>query len=175
MNVDQSGHKYEISNLRSLARRGSRDHVLAIDSVNKNKHSYTIQPILGRDGQLRGKLLICFREPADRFGVEVERRVRDLELELGNIVAFASRSGKMSRRLTQRWVDEILVPEIERLEEQDHDSLSSQDSQATEIAGPSWSFRPQETWTSEQRRIMNLKNSTADHRRPSPTRCDASG
>lgn len=26
LNVDQSGHKYEISNIRSLARRGSRDH-----------------------------------------------------------------------------------------------------------------------------------------------------
>lgn len=45
-NVDQSGHRYEFSNQRSLARRGSRDHVLSIDSANKNTHSHTIQPIL---------------------------------------------------------------------------------------------------------------------------------
>lgn len=50
LNVDQSGHRYEISNLRSLGRRGSRNHELRIDSENKNSHSYTIQPIIGRDG-----------------------------------------------------------------------------------------------------------------------------
>lgn len=172
INVDQSGHRYEISNLRSLARRGSRDHVLSIDDVNKNTHSYTIQPMLGRDGRLRGKLLICFREtqsrnrPQDTFGERVAQRVEALERELGNVVAYASKSGKMSRRLTDRWIDEIVTPEIARLEDNDSESLSSQDSQATERAGPSWSFDPPETWTAEQRRIMELKNTTSTPRRP---------
>lgn len=166
LNTDQSGHKYEISNLRSLARRGTRDHVLAIDSVNKNKHSYTVQPIIGRDGRPHRRLLICFREPADDFGVEVVRRVRTLQTELGNVVAVASRSGKMSRSLTLRWVDELLEPEIARLDEADSESLSSQDSQATELAGPSWASNPPESWTPEQQRIMNLRNTTAGNRRP---------
>lgn len=165
LNVDQSGHKYEISNLRSLARRGSRDHVLAIDSINKNTHSYTIQPIIGRDGRLRGKLFICFREPADQFGVEVSKKVKALERELGNVVAVASRSGKMSRRLTLQWVDEILIPEMTRLDEADSESLGSQDSQSTELAGPSWASNNPDSWTPEQRRIMQLRNSTVGHRR----------
>lgn len=160
LNVDQSGHKYEISNLRSLTRRGARDHILAIDSINKNTHSYTIQPIVGRDGRLRGRLLICFREPSDRFGVQVAERVRSLEQELGNVVAVASRSGKMSSRLIRQWVDDVLAPEIARLDGDDRDSLSSQDSQSTEIAGPSWASNPPETWTHDQRRIMELRNRT---------------
>lgn len=127
LNVDQSGHKYEISNLRSFARRGTRDHVLAIDSVNKNTHSYTIQPIITRNGRLIGRLLICFREPADEFGVEVRRRVRALEAELGNVVAVAIKSGKMSRRLTLRWVDQVLTPEITRLGDADSESIGSLD------------------------------------------------
>lgn len=161
LNVDQSGHKYEISNLRSLARRGSRDHSLAIDSLNKNTHSYTIQPILGRDGRFRGKLLICFREPADHFGVQVTQRIRQLESELGNVVAVASRSGKMSTELTNQWVKDVLEPVIANLEEEDGDSVGSQDSQSTELAGPSWASNPPESWTPEQRRIMDLRNSTS--------------
>lgn len=182
LNSDQSGHKYEISNLRSLGRRGSRDHVLAIDSANKNQHSYTIQPLIGRDGRLRGRLLICFREPADQFGPAVERRVRALERELGNVFVVASRSGKMSRRLTDQWLDELVVPEIERLSNADNESISSQDtqigsqgsqdteiigssdSQATDIAGPSWASNPPESWTPEQHRIMRLRKSTSGRR-----------
>lgn len=81
-------------------------------------------------------------------------------------MAVASRSGKMSRRLTLEWVSRVLEPEIPRLESEDSESIASQDSQATEIAGPSWSFNPPSTWTPEQHRIMSLRNATAAHRRP---------
>lgn len=161
LNVDQSGHKYEISNLRSLARRGTRNHSLAIDSINKNTHSYTIQPILGRDGRLRGRLFICFREKDDHFGERVNERVRQLEAELGNVVAVASRSGKMSRRLTNQWVEDVLEQVIPQLEAADGESLASQDSQSTQIAGPSWASNPRDSWTPEQCRIMDLRNSTS--------------
>lgn len=164
--VDQSGHKYEISNLRSLTRRGTRDHVLAIDSVNKNRHSYTIQPIMSRDGRLRGKLLVCFHESKDEFGVDVEKKVEKLEKELGNLVVVPSKSGMMSRNLSLRFIDEVLVPEIARLSADDSESMSSQDSQSTKLAGPSWASNPPESWTPEQHRIMELRNADSGPRRP---------
>lgn len=174
LNVDQSGHKYEISNIRSLARRGTRDHVLAIDSYNKNTHSYTVQPIVGRDGKLRGKLLVCFKEQKNEFGKNVEQRIRELEEDLGNVVAFASTSGKMTRELTNRWVEQVLQPAIREIDAE-HPPPNSQetelsvDSQATIMAGPSWSFNPPSEWTPEQRRIMAKRRPTSAHSNHSAT------
>lgn len=145
--------------MRSLARRGTRDHVIAIDSANKNRHSYTIQPILGRDGRLRGKLLICFYEGKEAFGVDVDKKVKALEREVKNVRAFASKAGKMSRNSSMEWLDRVLVPEIARLSAADAESISSQDSQRTELAGPSWASNPPASWTPEQHRIMELRNS----------------
>lgn len=58
-NVDQSGFKYEISNLRTISRKGERDTIIKVDNKNKNTHSYTLQPMIARDGTLAGKLLLC--------------------------------------------------------------------------------------------------------------------
>lgn len=167
INVDQSGFNYEISNLKSLARVGTRDHTLSIDSANKNTHSYTIQPMLGRDGTLRGKLLICFREPRDRFGTNVERRVRTLEKELGNLFVVASKSGKMTTSLTKVWKDNVLAAELVRLNVSDERTLVEPSTQDTEIAGPSWASNPIETLTEEQRRILNVRHAAeSSNRRP---------
>lgn len=176
LNVDQSGHKYEISNIRSLGRQGSRNHELRIDSANKNTHSYTIQPIIGRDGMPRGRLLICFREPKDNFGPEVTRRVRNLEAELGNIVAVASSSGKMSGNHTRQWVQDVLLAAIDELDRDDvTEIISTQSSDATEIAGPSWASQPPDTWTAEQQRIMSLRNMTPPSRPHTMVLLDAWG
>lgn len=137
LNVDQSGHKYEISNIRSLGRRGSRNHEIRIDSANKNTHSYTIQPIIGRDGYPRGRLLICFRKPRDDFGPEVARKVRNLEAELQNVMAIASKSGKMTGSHTREWINEILLPEVARIQGEDPELINSQSTNATEIVSSS--------------------------------------
>lgn len=72
----------------------------------------------------------------------------------------------MSNMLTRRWVDEVLVPEIERINATDHvDSQETElysqetelESQETEVAGPSWASNPPETLTSEQRRILEQR------------------
>lgn len=166
LNVDQSGLKYEISNIRSLGRRGARDHILNIDSANNNQHSYTVQPIIGRDGRLVGKVLVCFREQSDHFGPRVEANVRNLEAELGNLVVVASTSGKMSRNLTNEWINRVLEPLIPTLEAMDQSELiGSQDTIISEAPGPSWASDPPETWTPEQQRIMRLRNSSPAPRR----------
>lgn len=137
-NTDQSGNKYELSNLRTLGRIVSRDHLQRVQSRNKNTHSYTIQPLIGRDGLPRGKLLICFQEPNGTFGARIEPRVRELEHEYGNIIVVASSSGKMSRYLIQRWAHETVIPVMNGLKDLDREYASSSDGQETQIAEPSW-------------------------------------
>lgn len=144
LNTDLSGHRYEISNIRSLGHLGSRDHTLRIDNANRNSHSYTIQPIIGRDGIPRGSLLLCFQEQGDEFGPQIERKIRELENELGNVVAMASKSGKLTGLHTRKWIRDVLMPVVVELQDEDQETSSSQSSQATEIADTSWASNPPE-------------------------------
>lgn len=86
-------------------------------------------------------------------------KVKDLEQRLGNVFAVASRSGKMTNALTRRWVDEILTPEINRIEALDETEGNSEvfGSQDTELAGPSKASNSPETLTEEQKRILELR------------------
>lgn len=68
---------------------------LMLDSKNKKTHSYTVQPLVSRDGRTLGKLLICLQEPKGDFGPRVEQQVRSLERELGNVRVVLSTSRKM--------------------------------------------------------------------------------
>lgn len=57
-NYDQSGFAYEPSNLRTLSFKGERDTSLMVDSINRHTHSYTVQPMISRDGRLFPTLFI---------------------------------------------------------------------------------------------------------------------
>jgi hypothetical protein len=110
-NFDQSSISYEIVNRRTLDFIGERDVQININSANDMTHSYTIQPIISRDGRLVGPLLICLQE-ARGLGVRVRPRVEELVREYGNIQVYWSSSGKMDSGLILRWMREILGPEI---------------------------------------------------------------
>ena len=99
LNVDQTGSNYALHRERTLARKGSRDVSIIVESVNKRTHPYTAQPMISRDGRLFGKLLLCLQEVTGRFGLRTEPVVRDLERRYGNIEVVASESGKMSKEL----------------------------------------------------------------------------
>lgn len=76
-------------------------------------HSYTVQPMISRDGKTFGKLLLVLQEPTTgTFGPRIAIRVRDFERLYGNIRVFASKSGKLSSQLIQRWLVEVLQPAI---------------------------------------------------------------
>lgn len=102
-NYDQTGFNYEPANLRILSFRGERDTVLKIDSKNKHSHSYTVQPMISRDGRLFPKLLIVLQEESGNFGPILTKRVQELERKFGNIEVFATKSGKLNSDLVERW------------------------------------------------------------------------
>ena len=165
-NFDQSGFNYEISNERTLSFRGDRNVVLDLESRNKNTHSYTIQATISRAGTLIGKLLLCLREPGDSFGPRVLEAVDRQVQELGNVRVIASRSGKMTRDRIEDWIEEDLLPEINRTM-QPHDGETIIGSQASSgscgidhLAGPSWASSG-EAMNEEQRAIIAIRNSSS--------------
>lgn len=128
LNMDQTGFSYEIYRDRTLTWKGSRNVTINIDQQNKRTHSYTAQPIISRDGNVVGKLLLCLQEPHGRFGPIVSRQVRELEERYRNIVVFASSSGKMSTNLTRQWISDVLLPSIrDRLTSIDTDTETISD------------------------------------------------
>lgn len=132
LNFDQSGFQYELTTGRTLSWSGERDTLASVDQANKATHSYTIQPIISRDGRAVGKLLICLQETSgNSFGPRVQQEVDRLVNEYGNVVVMASSSGKMNNPLMRRWADEVLIPAIreerdqaERLEDEVRPSTS---------------------------------------------------
>ena len=108
-NVDQTGFNYEVYRDRTLARKGQRD----VDSQSKRTHSYTAQPMISRDGRTFGKLLICLQERNDQFGPRVGPSIRDMESRFNNILAVASKSGKMTQVLMREWIDRVLAPALQ--------------------------------------------------------------
>lgn len=114
INIDQTGINYEESTERVVGRTGARDMYLRVDSLSRNTHSFTAQPILTRDGRLIGNLTLCMQERTPDFGPMVERRVRELESRFGNVRILSSTSGKMSSQLVGNWVENVLAPTIDR-------------------------------------------------------------
>lgn len=113
-NFDQSGFEYEMSSGRTLSWIGERDTIAIVDQANMATHSYTIQPVVSRDGKMLGKLLICLQEPTgENFGARIGPQVRQMERSFGNIHVVASKSGKMSAALMKQWVQQTLVPPIQ--------------------------------------------------------------
>ena len=166
-NFDQSSFKYEVSNERTLSFVGERDTVLNLDSRNKNTHSYTVQATISRSGHLIGRLLLCMQEDQDSFGPRVQRQVDELVEQYGNIMVYASRSGKMTRSLINRWLEEELIPNMNRaMRANDGETvIGSQNSSTSrqclinDGAGPSWANSTEEL-DDEQRSILKIRNSS---------------
>lgn len=114
-NMDQTSVNYEQSTDRTLSFVGERDTYLHAGSKLKQTHSYTSQITISRSGRLVGKLLLCLQEPTGVFGPRVGPKVHELESEYGNIVVFASRSGKMTSELNQHWVSQVVKPAFEEI------------------------------------------------------------
>jgi hypothetical protein len=116
LNFDQSQFNYEFMSERTLSFEGERDTLVQIDQANKVTHSYTVMPLVTRDGRAVGKLLIVLQEPGGRLGPRVRPQVEDMERRLGNIFVQASSSGKMSTDLMLDWAENVLFPYIDELE-----------------------------------------------------------
>ena len=89
INIDQCGFEYELYSTRTLSFKGERDTPLAINSMNKTTHSYSIQVALGANGLPHGRLFIVLQEKDGQMGP----RIRNEYFRAGNIAVSCSSSG----------------------------------------------------------------------------------
>lgn len=115
LNTDQSGYNYELVDQRTLERVGTRDVLAVVGSASKISHSYTIQPLVTRDGRLVGKLFIIFKETDGTFPVTLEKKIVDLAKRYGNVYVVPSKSGKITNPLQDEWEKEVLLPAVRSL------------------------------------------------------------
>lgn len=144
LNFDQSGFQWEMTTGRTLSWKGERDTVAHVNQTNRATHSYTIQPLVSRDGRTLGKLLLCIQgSQGSEFGPRVQESVDRLMREYGNIHVVPSSSGKMNNKLMAEWVKEVLIPavgdDIAREDElDDHGTCSVGREPRVLLLGDSW-------------------------------------
>lgn len=71
---DHSSFNHDISSDRTLSWQGERDTAVEVDQANKASHSYTVLPLISRDGKTIGILFLCFQETNNAFGRDKSRR-----------------------------------------------------------------------------------------------------
>lgn len=150
-NFDQTGFNYEPSNLRTLSFKGERDTSLLLDSRNKHTHSYTVQPLISRDGKLYPKLLIVTQEADNAFGPRIKTKIAELEQKYGNVEVYASTSGKLTAVMMNRWFDGTLSDAVRSVARRRQTEL--QDEPAVLLVADSWSGHSSQT---QQQNIARL-------------------
>lgn len=122
--------------LQLVSVKGERDTVLGIDSHNKHTHSYTVQPMVGRDGCLFPIALIVTQEDEGTFGPKLAPEIREIERKFGNIEVFASKSGKLTSALIDQWYHGTLFTAIKAKQEE---KMADDDDVTVLILADSWS------------------------------------
>ena len=79
--------------MRTLTDRGEKTTILAVKALFDCTHSYTVMPILFKNGKFFSKILICFQDKDGKFGTIVESRIRSRS----NIELTCSTSGKLTK------------------------------------------------------------------------------
>lgn len=105
-NSDQSGFNMETHAGRTLALKGSSKVECLAQSINSLTHSYTIQPIISANGNLKSPLFIVLQETGGKFGPTVEKNIYKAD----NILVFASKSGKLTSDLAIKWFENVFLP-----------------------------------------------------------------
>jgi hypothetical protein len=79
----------ELTEGRTLAKKGVKHVEAIVQSVNATTHSISLQPEISADGHLMSPLLVVFREPKEPacFQTELE--------EFGNLWCRSTSSGKV--------------------------------------------------------------------------------
>ena len=106
-NTDQSRFEYEISTVRTLSNKGERNTLGNVQSIQATTHSYTVQILLSKSGEL-GDVYICFQERNGTFGPHVRQSISQAQMRFANTYIDCSRSGKMEKRNIVNWVKHVL-------------------------------------------------------------------
>lgn len=167
-NFDQTGFNYEPANLRTLSFKGERDTIIMIDNRNKHTHSYTVQPMISRNGKLFPKLLIVTQEPGDRFGPIVGPRIEELESLYRNVEVFPSKSGKLSSSLINQWFNGTLARAVQLARRDLH--IDDPDKPAVLVLADAWSGHSKQSQETDLlhmgAKLLRIPPSTTDKLQP---------
>jgi len=105
-NSDQSGFNLEVHAGRTLALKGSMKVEGLAQSLNSLTHSYTIQPVVSADGELKSPMLIVLQETGGKFGPIVENTI----YKANNIIALPSKSDKLTSEIATQWFSDVFLP-----------------------------------------------------------------
>jgi hypothetical protein len=106
VNTDQCGYTREIHTGRTLSFRGDAVVPAQVQSVNHTSHSYTVMPTLSATGELYPKMLLVLQEPTGELGPIVSSKLKIPD----NIEVVASKSGKMSAKDVNTYIEKCLIP-----------------------------------------------------------------
>lgn len=112
-NSDQSKFEYEMKSDRSYASIGTKIIDVRVASLKAITHSYTIQVHISKSGSVGSKLFIVFQETNGSFGPVVQKEVTQLVSKCHNVVATASKSGKLTSSLARTWFREVFAPDVD--------------------------------------------------------------
>lgn len=107
-NTDQCGINIELVSGRTLDFVGTKQVSKTVGSVSATTHSYTIQPIISKDGQLLSPLYVCWQQPKGVFGENVQRDIDKNTPK--NLYVVASKSGKLTKPLMVQWFKKVYFP-----------------------------------------------------------------
>jgi len=93
------GCNYELHSIRTLTDKGEKCTTLAVKALHGCTHSYTVMPVIFKNGVFFPKILICFQELNGTFGPIVQK---SLDVKK-NIMVTCSRSGKLSKSHIKWW------------------------------------------------------------------------
>ncbi|KYN03968.1 hypothetical protein ALC62_05174, partial [Cyphomyrmex costatus] len=124
-NSNQSGFNLEMHTRRTLSFKGELKIETLAQSLNSMTHSYTIQPLISADGCLLSPLLIVLQEKDGVFGPRIKNNLFTPE----NVHVLASKSGKLSSKLVQKWFTKVFLPSTNNESVLLLDSWSGQNSQ----------------------------------------------
>ena len=124
-NTDQSGFNLEMHTGRTLSFKGELKIEALAQSLNSMTHSYTIQPLISANGTLLSPLLIVLQEKDGIFGPRIRKNLFTAE----NVYVLASKSGKLTSNLVQKWFTDIFLPSTNNESILLLDSWSGQNSQ----------------------------------------------
>lgn len=136
-NTDQSPIAYEAVKKRTYSFRGEKDTLVAANSINSTKHTFTIQPAINRLGRISKRCLVVLQESSTDnggFGPQVVERVKVLADKYKNLVITPSSSGLVHHKHIDVFATRVLHPHIG-----DSNALLIQDSLATQRRADHWS------------------------------------
>lgn len=107
-NTDQSGVAIDLRSGRTLDVIGEKQILKGVGSVAGTTHSYTIQPVISKDGDLLSPMFVCWQERRGMFGPRVKESIAALDLK--NLYVVASSSGKLGKDLMLEWFENIYFP-----------------------------------------------------------------